>query len=196
MNFDEAMRELEGMPGKVNRVLRNTITRATKKVADESRLNAPKSPTQDELDSDRLKRYKAKYSAKYGKKAGARMAKARLARVQARREVDENGLSQSRNPNASSRPMPGELVRSIDHDVLESPGEIVGSVFVSSNSKAGQYAAIIHDAKGKAWNERGIGTKKKGPRADDKFIERALNASEPNTFRILENEVTKALGAT
>lgn len=173
MNFDEAMRELEGMPEKVNRVMRSTMTRATKKVADESRLNAPKSPTQAEIDADRTKKYGRKHTRK----------------VMERRP-------RVRKANASSRPQPGGLVQSIDHDVLESPGEIVGSIFVSGNSSAGQYAAIIHDAKGVAWNERGIGTKKKGTRADDKFIERALKDSEPNTFRILENEVTKALGAT
>lgn len=100
-----------------------------------------------------------------------------------------------RKANASSRPMPGGLIQSIDHEVTRVNGEITGSVFVSDNSAAKKYAAIIHDAKGILWNERGVGTVKRGPRADDKFIERAMDAKEPTISAILESEISKALEA-
>lgn len=101
-----------------------------------------------------------------------------------------------RKANASSRPMPGGLMQSIASEVIKTGSEIIGSVFVSDNSAAKEYAKLIHDAKGITWNERGIGTVKKGPRADEKFIERAHAASEESTFRILESEISKAIGAT
>lgn len=47
--------------------------------------------------------------------------------------------------------------------------------YVSRHSEAGAYARRIHDDKGKTWFNRGIGTIAKGPQADEKFIERAIN---------------------
>jgi hypothetical protein len=170
MNFDDAMRELEGMPGKIDRVLTDTMRRASKQIAAESRLNAPKSPTQAELDADR--------TAKYGKKHTAKVKKRR---------------GKVRKANASSRPAPGGLMQSIASEVIKAGQNVDGSIFVASNSAAVKYARRIHDDKGKTWNERGIGTEKKGPRADEKFIERAVNASDASITRILEAEINRAL---
>lgn len=98
-----------------------------------------------------------------------------------------------RKPNASSRPMPGSLVQSIQSEVIRENGEITGSVFVSENSKAKKYAKRIHDEKGVKWFERGLGTVAKGQRADEKFIERAMYDSEEKIFTIIESEINKAL---
>ena len=78
--------------------------------------------------------------------------------------------------SAFSRPIPGGLERSIEMEARVSAME--ASIYVASNAKAGRYAARIHDEKGVSWHNRGIGTIMKGDRADEKFIERALNDNE------------------
>jgi hypothetical protein len=98
----------------------------------------------------------------------------------------------NRKATASSRPMPGGLERSISLEVTPT----FAAVFVAANSEAGDYAAIIHDAKGEAWQDRGPGTIAKGTQADEKFIERAI-ADNAETFDgIVESEHRKLTGAT
>jgi len=101
-----------------------------------------------------------------------------------------------RNPNSRSRPMLAGLMQSIQSEVIKTRNEINGSVFISENSAAKKYARKIHDEKFKTWKWRGVGTQAKGERADHKFIERAMNASEKSISDILESEISKALGAT
>lgn len=57
MDFNDAMRELSGMPGRIESVLASAMRRIIKEVAKESKLNAPKSPTQQELDNHRTEIY-------------------------------------------------------------------------------------------------------------------------------------------
>lgn len=52
------------------------------------------------------------------------------------------------------------------------------SVFVPSNSRGGKYAEKIHDKKNVTWRKRGVRTKQKGPKADEKFIFRAYDDSQ------------------
>ncbi len=82
---------------------------------------------------------------------------------------------------------PGGLEKSIEHEVKD--GE--GVVFVRENSYAGKYARRIHDEKGKTWRNRGPGTIAKGERADEKFIERAMD--QDKIGEILEDVFTKAV---
>lgn len=70
-------------------------------------------------------------------------------------------------------------------------------IFVPINSPAGQYAAKIHDGKGKTWSKRGVGTVAKGSKADAKYIERAIDKDESKITRLLNDgwiAVVKALG--
>lgn len=68
----------------------------------------------------------------------------------------------------------GQLRKSIQSET----GDNYVSINVPSNTAAGKYAEKIHDEKGKAWFKRGVRTKEKGPKADEKFIFRAADDSE------------------
>lgn len=151
------------------------LYRAGALVRDEARKNAPKSPTQQEIDSDRKKGFKAQ-----GFKGKA--LKARMDLMLKRREA-------ARNDRATSRPMPGGLMQSIEMRSNAMNAE----VFCAANSSAGRYAWRIHEEKGKTWKNRGIGTIAKGARADEKFIERALNDNAENIRKIAESQVEKAI---
>lgn len=87
-----------------------------------------------------------------------------------------------RKPRATTRAKRGGLERSIQFSL--EPAQLRALVYVAANSEAGQYAEKMHDGKGKSWSKRGPGTVSKGPRADDKFIERAQtdNAGKLNGF--------------
>lgn len=65
----------------------------------------------------------------------------------------------------------GALMRSIRCTIYNR----MARFYVLRNSEAGAYARRIHDDKGKTWFNRGIGTIAKGPQADEKFIERAID---------------------
>ena len=91
---------------------------------------------------------------------------------------------------ARRRFFPGGLEKSIETETKDA----VCTVFVARNSYAGKYAKRIHDEKGKTWRNRGPGTIAKGARADEKFIERAIKDNEGNFRKILEDELTKAMG--
>lgn len=57
---------------------------------------------------------------------------------------------------------------------------------MAANAEAGKYAKRIHDEKGKTWRKRGPGTVAKGARADDKYIQRAVQKAAkefPGRFR-------------
>ena len=85
--------------------------------------------------------------------------------------------------------LPGGLEKSIEYEADETHC----SVFVAANSQAGRYAKRIHDEKGITWRNRGAGTVAKGPRADEKFIERAIRDNAQTFGAIVEDELRKAL---
>lgn len=85
---------------------------------------------------------------------------------------------------------PGGLEKSIQAETLA--GGTV-SVFVAKNSFAAAYARYIHDQKGVRWWKRGAGTVAKGARADEKFIERAVNENAEKYGRVYEQEIRKEL---
>lgn len=94
-----------------------------------------------------------------------------------------------RNDRATSRPSPGGLEQSIEMRSNAMNAE----VFVAANSSAGRYAWRIHEEKGETWFRRGKGTIAKGDRADEKFIERALNDNAENIRKIAQSQVEKAI---
>lgn len=134
--------------------------------------NAPKSPTQAQLDATR--KHDKKWLAANRKRVRARLAK------KAAREGRVTG---------HHRPSPGGLEESVEFEVNAQKLEL--SVFVADNSKARKYAKRIHDEKGVSWKKRGPGTVAKGARADDKFIERALKENETHIGAIIEDEMRK-----
>ena len=85
---------------------------------------------------------------------------------------------------------PGGLEKSIACETLPN-GDV--SVFVAKNSFAGEYARYIHDEKGVRWFKRGAGTVAKGSRADEKFIERAVNDNAEKYRRVYEQEFQREL---
>lgn len=94
-----------------------------------------------------------------------------------------------RKASSTTRPKPGSLRNSIQFTANAKQVDI----YVPSNSPAGKYAAKIHDEKGKSWRNRGPGTKKAGPKADDKFISRAIKDSEREIEIILEDQLGRSL---
>lgn len=94
-----------------------------------------------------------------------------------------------RKKRTKRRMHPGGLSRSIE---WETRG-MEGSVFVASNSEAAAYARKIHDDKYKSWRRRGPGTIAKGARADDKFIERALNDNAEAIGSLIEKAVASGI---
>lgn len=140
---------------KASRAMLLTIQDATKEAHREAIANAPRSPTQTQIG----KAQKAKYVAKHGSAQGyAKHKAAAMAR---------------RRPNSHSRPAPGGLEKSIKYKIIGTK-EPDGMIYVARNAPAGKYAAKIHDEKGKTWRKRGLGTQRKGARADDKYILRAV----------------------
>lgn len=85
---------------------------------------------------------------------------------------------------------PGGLEKSIQAETLANGGV---SVFVAANSYAGEYARYIHDEKGRKWWKRGPGTVAKGSRADEKFIERAVNDNAEKYRLVYEQEIRREL---
>ncbi len=87
----------------------------------------------------------------------------------------------------------GGLEKSIAHEVRRAGLDVEARVFVPRNSAAGAYAAYIHDLKGVRWFKRGIGTVRKGARADEKFVERAIKDNSAAYGRAIQGAVESAL---
>ena len=83
---------------------------------------------------------------------------------------------------------PGGLEKSIQAETLAN-GDV--SVFVASNSLAGDYARYIHDEKGVKWFKRGAGTVAKGSRADEKFIARAVADNSERYLMVYQQEIDR-----
>ena len=103
--------------------------------------------------------------------------------------MKQHSATLKRKKRTARRLMPGGLERSIAYEASETGC----SVFVAANSEAGRYAKRIHDEKGMTWRNRGAGTIAKGPRADEKFIERAIRDNARNFALIIDDELRKAL---
>lgn len=134
---------------------------------------APVSPTQAQIDQERAKRKGVKVS---------KVAKAR------------------RRRKTKTKPEPGGLERSISATVDQSGEDINACCFVRTPSEAQAYANVIHNEKGKRWHNRGLGTRAKGEKADEKFIERARDDNLERYFRkmvaAVDNEVKRKLGGS
>ena len=92
-----------------------------------------------------------------------------------------------RASSGKAHAVPGGLEKSIDTESIREGC----SIFVASNSPAGKYAKRIHDEKGKKWWKRGPGTVRKGAQADEKFIERAVNARRQQNIGLVMGEILK-----
>lgn len=87
----------------------------------------------------------------------------------------------------------GQLRDSIRHDVTKT--EV--SINVPANSRGGKYAKKIHDEKGQTWRNRGVRTREKGSKADEKFIYRAAKDSKKEIDGLIDqviDEFTKEIG--
>ena len=95
----------------------------------------------------------------------------------------------TRKARATTRAKPGGLERSVE--MFIDAGKMEAFVYVAANSEGGRYAKKIHDEKGKSWGKRGPGTVIKGPRADAKFIARAINDNENTVGEKIADELRK-----
>ena len=64
---------------------------------------------------------------------------------------------------------------------------------VPLNAGGGKYAHYIHDQRYSEWKNRGIGTRRAGPQAKEKFIERAIVDSHGDIYRIYDDAARKFL---
>ena len=127
---------------------------------------APVSPTQAQIDQERAKRKGVKVS---------KVAKAR------------------RRRKTKTKPEPGGLERSISATVDQSGEDINACCYVRTPSDAQDYANVIHNEKGKRWHNRGLGTRAKGDKADEKFIERSRDDNLQRYFSKMDAALDKAI---
>lgn len=160
ISLREFEKRLAKAGARVELVLRETLKDAGDFAHAEAFKNAPKSPTAAQERAAR----KRKWEAKHGKsKATTRAFNAAQKAGKKRRKAGSH-----------SRPAPGGLENSIQWRLVGRGARQDAEIYVAANAPAGKYAKRIHDEKGKSWRNRGPGTVAKGARADDKFIERAV----------------------
>lgn len=94
-----------------------------------------------------------------------------------------------RKASSHSRAAPGGLERSIQWRMAGRGFALDAEVYVAANAEAGKYAKRIHDEKGKTWRKRGPGTVAKGPRADDKYILRAVQQAAKDFPSLLQKRL-------
>ena len=95
-----------------------------------------------------------------------------------------------RRSGATSRRKPGALQASIDFLATSS----IAEVFVPTNSPAGAYAYKMHEERGITWQNRGIGTKKKGPKSRENYIERAIVDTDWEMVTLIERTANELAG--
>lgn len=107
----------------------------------------------------------------------------------ARRKLEKTRKPKPTRRRAKNRPVPGGLERSINAVAEMGANGAQVAVYVRDPSEATKYADFIHNQKGVKWRNRGIGTRNKGQRADDKFIERAVHQNEAAYFNLIKRAV-------
>lgn len=149
----------KGLPT-VQKALERAMQDAGLQAHKDAIANAPRSPTAAQARAQR----KAAWVGKHG---------AGKASIRAFNKAQRAGKKR-RKANSHSRHAPGGLERSIQWRMRGKGFSLDAEVYVAANAEAGKYAKRIHDEKGKTWRRRGPGTVAKGPRADDKYILRAV----------------------
>ena len=169
---------LKGVNDEILRARLRGVNRALRIIHDAARKNAPKSPSEDDK-----RKEKANPIKKVSRKPKKRGLLSRLVKA-VKKGIDK---LIKRKPRRKARATPGGLEDSIEFEMTREGGVI----FVAANSDAGQYAYRIHNEKGKTWWNRGPGTRAKGPQADDKFIDRAVEANQDLIQQLMEDEIKK-----
>lgn len=150
-------------------------------IHNQARRNAPRSPSEAQKRAERIEN-KGKPRPKPIRRRSA------LSRF-VRKTKGVLGRILHRRPRARARAVPGGLEKSIELERTEAGV----TIFVAANSPAGKYAKRIHDEKGKTWWNRGRGTRDKGAQADDKFIERAVDANRDKIAQYIDDEIRKVI---
>jgi len=81
-----------------------------------------------------------------------------------------------------------------DSITVESKDDYV-SIHVPANSRGGKYAEKMHDEKGVTWQNRGVRTQQKGPKADEKFIFRAGKDTDREQDAIVDDLINKFINS-
>ena len=156
-------------------------------VRDEAFENAPISPTQKHYNEVR------QIKKDGSKRTAAEMRKLNSRREKLRATLKQKAIASGKKTWSPPKAAPGGLQDSITAAVRGTGHGASAEVFVASNSNAVKYARRIHDEKGKTWKNRGPGTVQKGARADDKFIERAVNDAKNSGF--IRKKINEKLGS-
>ena len=93
--------------------------------------------------------------------------------------VTEHSSTLVRKRRTKTRHEPGGLEKSITAEVRGQGREVEVACFVPTSSPAKDYADYIHNKRYIKWWNRGKGTRDKGDRAREKFIERARDTVVP-----------------
>lgn len=119
---------------------------------------------------------------------------AREAKANAPRSPTVGQISKTlvRKRRTRQRAFPGGLEKSIQYSVERGSKGVEAHVFVAANSPAGKYADYIHNQKRVRWWKRGVGTVRKGARADEKFIERAVGDNLDAYGKLIDEAVAQA----
>ena len=96
-----------------------------------------------------------------------------------------------RRATSTSGAKPGTLAGAIKNIVI---GNEIAKVFVPTNSNAGDYADIMENKKGILWHNRGLGTRLRGSRADEKYVYRAGAAAGPMIVEVTKSAIGRETG--
>lgn len=162
----------------VQKAVERAMQDAGKQAWKDAVANAPKSPTDAQAKAHRKRDWVAKHGS--GR-----------ASIRAFNRYQDLGKAR-RNPNSHSRRAPGGLMKSIQWRLRGKGYNIDAEVYVAANAEAGKYAKRIHDEKGKTWRKRGPGTVAKGARADDKYIQRAVQQAAKDFPSRLQKRLARA----
>lgn len=163
-------------PQQVKGALTRAMARIKQRGVAEAKANCPISPT------------KAQYEASLRRGAAAAGASVKIRYSKDGRVVIGSSRLKSKRDDFD----PGGLTQSIQGRSDDKMAEI----YIPSNSRGAKYAFYIEEegphGTGK-WRNRGIGTRRKGSRADDKFMTRAV-MDNMETFRgYIDDELRRAL---
>ena len=177
--IEEVQRMLQKLGRSTPPALKTAHQRIGYRLLPEAKENCPISPT------------KAQYEASLSK--GAVKHRAKTALVYTAAGISPGASTLRYKGKKNDRFHPGRLTASVSIMDVDAGHVDIG---VPSNSAGGKYAHYIHDQGPDgdgAWRNPGIGTRAKGARAKDKFIERAINENSDKIRDIYVDEVGRLI---
>jgi len=169
----EFMRHVTGVDARMRGAVKDALFAGAQSAEKRARSYAPVSPMQSQIDKNMKVWKPLQGNANFLIKRTVRNKDGTYRRA---KKSEVTIRHRGRKADAHSRAAPGTLKNSITSKATDTEA----TVFVATNSmpSARDYAAIIHDKRGTAWNNLGLGSRAKkakpGGYVGEKFIERAI----------------------